>query len=237
MLNVHLPMVSRHQIRRWCKGKGTDKLMPLTSRGLVSSSSERGSVVDRVWLIVTWAHTQSHQHCSHQPQLELRIDGEGFSFILDFEVLEHWTLNFFFIHCSWFKVFKETRRNVGRWDSIFNPLQICVMTNHLLEHSVLKITTWLCLVNSVGAVSSVHTLKGGWVTWLDSWHVTAASHLPRLGRTGRPVTELSHLQPSIFTSHYSNTALSKHAARATAPILYSPAPGGCHSAPAPVFSC
>ena len=121
--------------------------------------------------------------CDIVPTARARERGEGFSFILDFEVLEHWTLNFFFIHCSWFKVFKETRRNVGRWDSIFNPLQICVMTNHLLEHSVLKITTWLCLVNSVGAVSSVHTLKGGWVTWLDSWHLTAASHLPRLGRS------------------------------------------------------
>ena len=164
-----------------------------------------------------------------------RERGEGFSFILDFEVLEHWTLNFFFIHCSWFKVFKETRRNVGRWDSIFNPLQICVMTNHLLEHSVLKITTWLCLVNSVGAVSSVHTLKGGDGWSRDSIHDT--SQLPVISPDWAALAapSLSHLQPSIFTSHYSNTALSKHAARATAPILYSPAPGGWHSAP--VFSC
>ena len=50
---------------------------------------------------------------------------------------------------------------MGRTDFIFNPLQICVMTNHLLEHSVLKINTLVCLVNSVGAVSSVHPVKGG----------------------------------------------------------------------------
>ena len=69
-----------------------------------------------------------------------------------------------------------------------------------------------------GRVFCPHT--EGWlghVTRLMTPHSCQSS--PQIGPQSAP--SLSHLQPSIFTSHYSNTALSKHAARATAPILLS----------------
>ena len=67
-----------------------------------------------------------------------------------------------------------------------------------------------------GRVFCPHT--EGWlghVTRLMTPHSCQSS--PQIGPQSAP--SLSHLQPSIFTSHYSNTALSKHAARAPAPVF------------------